>query len=81
MFRNTTHCRCAAFVLPLRSGLDPPTPDTRVPSSFETSVGQHGVPSLQDTSNLAPTECLFAAFLTITDVHLAGHGPVGRVTT
>jgi len=38
VFRNATHRLVSAFVLPLRSGLDPPTLDTRVPSSIETSV-------------------------------------------
>jgi len=65
-----------AFVLPLRSGLDPP--DTIYKGTeFLRNVGKHGFPSLQDTSNLAPTECLFPAFLTITDIQLAGHGLVG----
>jgi hypothetical protein len=60
----------------------------KVPSSFETS--KTTAPSTQchvlnyvavETSNLVPTECLFDAFLTVKDAHLAGHGPVGKVTT
>jgi len=51
---------------------------TRVSGSFETSVSTASRRCWTRPIPLVPTECSFPAFLTITDVHLSGHGPVGN---